>query len=155
MPHRPQLTRHSSTPTVQRGASSTLEKGSDVSVSIAGLVADYRARQRVGGGGNDDNDNSGTGSSYCTQDLALSFNDLPSRAQHLILNELMLQQSGRDDDEVGGSAVIFTTLPIPDKGTHRNERDSVQYLSDVELLCQGLPPVLMILSNNMTVTVSL
>ncbi|CAK7265311.1 hypothetical protein SEPCBS57363_001517 [Sporothrix epigloea] len=155
MPYRPQLTRHSSTPTVQRGASSTLEKDSDVSVGIAGLVADYKARQRVGGFRNDDNDSSGTGSSYSTQDLALSFNDLPSRAQHLILNELMLQQSGRDDDEVGGAAVVFTTLPIPDKGTHRDERASVQYLSDVELLCQGLPPVLMILSNNMTVTVSL
>ncbi|CAK7263201.1 hypothetical protein SEPCBS119000_000369 [Sporothrix epigloea] len=153
-PHRPLLTRHSSTPVVQRSASFTQEIGSDVSVGIKGLVADYRARQKVGGDF-DDNNSSGTGSSYSTQDLALSFNDLPSRAQHLILNELMLQQSGRDGDDEGGAAVLFTTLPVPDKGTHRDERASVQFLSDVEILCRGLPPVLMVLSNNMTVTVSL
>ncbi|CAK7232258.1 hypothetical protein SBRCBS47491_008207 [Sporothrix bragantina] len=154
-PYRPQLTRHSSTPAVQRGASFTEEDGGDVSIGITGLLADYKARQRAGGDGNNDNDSSGTGSSYSTQDVALSFNDLPSRAQHLILNELMRQQSGSNGDDAGGAAVLFTTLPIPDEGTHRDERASVQYLSDVELLCQGLPPVLMILSNNMTVTVSL
>ena len=79
--------------------------------------------------------------------LAL-FNDLPSRAQHLILNELMRQNSG-------DSAVILTTLPIPEEGTSKSEEASLKYLSDIEVLCHELPPVLLVLSNNMTVTVSL
>lgn len=161
----------------------------DVRIGIAGLLADYKTQQHHGDGENggnsgnggnggngengenganpkDDNDDDSasrsSGSSYATQGLSLSFNDLPRRAQHLILNELMRQQStgkGKNDgkgDGTGGSAgVLFTTLPIPDDGTCRSETASLQYLADVELLCQGLPPVLMILSNNMTVTVSL
>lgn len=87
-------------------------------------------------------------STYSAQSLPLSFNDLPSRAQHLILNELIRQNSG-------DSAVILTTLPIPEEGTSRNEEASLKYLSDIEVLCHELPPVLLVLSNNMTVTVSL
>ena len=177
-PHRPFLSRHSSTPVVQRASvdgedqeqESPPPGGGEIRVGIAELLADYRSRKHstgVSSGGSGDGDGNGNGadgsnerksgsnsgsaagSSYSTQDLALSFNDLPSRAQHLILNELMRKNSGDD------AAVLFTTLPIPDEGTHRDESASVQYLSDVELLCQGLPPVLMILSNNMTVTVGL
>lgn len=166
--HRPFLSRHSSTPVVQRASPDAEEEselpppgGSEIRVGIAELLADYRSRKHSTGvsssgeGTNGDNERAGSnsgsaaGSSYSTQDLALSFNDLPSRAQHLILNELMRKNSGDD------AAVLFTTLPIPDEGTHRSEGASVQYLSDVELLCEGLPPVLMILSNNMTVTVGL
>lgn len=88
------------------------------------------------------------GSPYSTQSVALSFNDLPSRAQHLILNELMRQNS-KD------TAVLLSTLPIPAEGTCTDEDATIQYLSDVELLCTELPPTLMVLSNNMTVTVSL
>ncbi|PSR90799.1 solute carrier family 12 member 3 [Coniella lustricola] len=80
--------------------------------------------------------------------LPLSFNDLPSRAQYLILNELLRQNSSE-------SAVLYTTLPIPTEGTCKSEETSVQYLSDIEVLCNDLPPVLLVLSNNMTVTVSL
>lgn len=89
-----------------------------------------------------------SGSTYSTQSMALSFNDLPSRAQHLILNELMRQNSA-------DTAVILTTLPIPVEGTCMSEEASVRYLSDVEVLCNELPPVLLVLSNHMTVTVSL
>lgn len=88
------------------------------------------------------------GSPYSTQSVALSFNDLPSRAQHLILNELMRQNS-KD------TAVLLSTLPIPSEGTSNDEAATVQYLSDVEVLCDELPPTMMVLSNNMTVTVSL
>ncbi|KAH7033000.1 amino acid permease-domain-containing protein [Microdochium trichocladiopsis] len=88
------------------------------------------------------------GSVYTTQGLPLSFNDLPSTAQHLVLNELMRRES-RD------TAVMFTTLPIPEEGTCEDEHASLAYLSDIEVLCDGLPPVLLVLSNNMTVTVSL
>ncbi|KAJ6084257.1 hypothetical protein N7486_011057, partial [Penicillium sp. IBT 16267x] len=80
--------------------------------------------------------------------IPLSFNDLPSRAQHLILNELMVQQSSE-------TAVIFTTLPSPVEGTSLREQDSASYLSDLEVLWQGLPPCLLVHSNSMTVTMNL
>jgi potassium/chloride transporter 9 len=82
------------------------------------------------------------------QNMPLSFNDLPCRAQHLILNELMLQHS-RD------TAVLFTTLPSPMEGTCKREEDCVRYLSDLEVLCANLPPVLLVHSNSMTVTMNL
>jgi potassium/chloride transporter 9 len=85
---------------------------------------------------------------YMAQGVELSFNELPSRAQHLILNELMRQHSKE-------TAVLLSTLPIPSEGTSLDEVATVQYLSDVEVLCNELPPTLMVLSNNMTVTVSL
>jgi potassium/chloride transporter 9 len=66
----------------------------------------------------------------------------------LILNELMRQNSS-------DTAVMLTTLPIPQENTCQSEEASLAYLSDVEVLCNGLPPVLLVLSNHMTVTVSL
>ena len=80
--------------------------------------------------------------------IPLSFNDLPSRAQHLILNELITQQS---ED----TAVVLTTLPAPVEGTYKSESDSLGYVSDLEVLCGGLPPTLMVHSNSMTVTMNL
>ncbi|OOQ88376.1 putative cation chloride cotransporter [Penicillium brasilianum] len=80
--------------------------------------------------------------------VPLSFNDLPSRAQHLILNELMVQHSSE-------TAVIFTTLPSPVHGTSQSEQDCSSYLSDLEVLWQGLPPCLLVHSNSMTVTMNL
>ncbi|KAI9665101.1 MAG: hypothetical protein M1821_006549 [Bathelium mastoideum] len=82
------------------------------------------------------------------QSVSVSFNDLPCRAQHLILNELMARESGE-------TAVVFTTLPSPAEGTSESMEDSVRYLSDLEMLCLGLPPVLLVHSNSMTVTMSL
>ncbi|KAK3325864.1 amino acid permease-domain-containing protein [Apodospora peruviana] len=111
----------------------------DALVDIPEMLASYKFRQ------NEEND---AGSSYSTQGLPLSFNDLPSRAQHLILNELMRQHS-KD------TAVLFTTLPIPEENTCQSEEASLAYLSNIEVLCNELPPVLLVLSNNMTVTVSL
>lgn len=88
------------------------------------------------------------GSAYSTQSLPLSFNDLPCRAQHLILNELMRQNS-KD------TAVMFTTLPSPVQGTHTDEEACLAYLSDLDVLGRGCPPCLMVHSNSMTVTMSL
>jgi len=88
------------------------------------------------------------GSTYSTQSLPLSFNDLPCRAQHLILNELMRQNS-KD------TAVMFTTLPSPVQGTHTDEEACLAYLSDLDVLGRGCPPCLMVHSNSMTVTMSL
>jgi potassium/chloride transporter 9 len=53
------------------------------------------------------------------QAIPLSCNDLPCRAQHLILNELIRQHS--DDTAVG-----FTTLPSPANGTCDGESESVK-----------------------------
>ncbi|KAF2111334.1 amino acid permease-domain-containing protein [Lophiotrema nucula] len=82
------------------------------------------------------------------QAIPLSFNDLPCRAQHLILNELIRSHSA-------DTAVVFTTLPSPVEGTSQSEIESVKYISDLEVLCQGLPPVLLVHSNSMTVTMNL
>nr|KMM72226.1 hypothetical protein CPAG_08523 [Coccidioides posadasii RMSCC 3488] len=57
--------------------------------------------------------------------VPLSFNDLPRRAQHLIVNELMKSHSKK-------TAVIMTTLPSPVEGTCRDPGASQQYLSDLE-----------------------
>ncbi|KAL1965943.1 hypothetical protein VTN77DRAFT_5076 [Rasamsonia byssochlamydoides] len=80
--------------------------------------------------------------------MPLSFNDLPCRAQHLILNELMTRQSGE-------TAVMFTTLPSPIEGTCADEAGSEAYVNDMEVLCQDLPPCLLVHSNSMTVTMNL
>lgn len=88
------------------------------------------------------------GSTYSTQALPLSFNDLPCRAQHLILNQLMMQNS-KD------SAVLFTTLPSPAEGTSTDENRCLQYLGDLEVLGRGGVPMMMVHSNSMTVTMSL
>lgn len=85
--------------------------------------------------------------------VTISFNDLPSKAQHLILNELMRQYSG--EDERGETVVLFTTLPAPAEGTYKSESDSVEYLSGLELLTGGLPPTLLVHSNSLTVTTAL
>ncbi|KAH8693673.1 putative cation chloride cotransporter [Talaromyces proteolyticus] len=80
--------------------------------------------------------------------VPLSFNDLPCRAQHLILNELMTRQSA-------DTAVMFTTLPSPVEGTCLDESGSEEYVSDLEILCRRLPPCLLVHSNSMTVTMNL
>lgn len=53
------------------------------------------------------------------------------------------------------AAVIFTTLPAPAEGSWKSESDSLSYVSDLEVLVQGLGPVLMVHSNSMTVTTNL
>ncbi|KAF3927127.1 hypothetical protein AA313_de0209573 [Arthrobotrys entomopaga] len=82
------------------------------------------------------------------QDVSLSFNDLPGLAQYLILNELM----GKYSDD---TAVVFTTLPGPLAGTYKSEEACVEYIAGLDVLCEGLPPVLLIHSNSMTVTMAL
>jgi potassium/chloride transporter 9 len=138
--HNPRSVAHSRHHSRQGSQRSTFGPG-DANLTIPELLESYKLDARLGGQGDG-------GSTYSTQGIALSFNDLPSRAQHLILNEL-LRQNSKD------TAVILTTLPIPSEGTSLDEISSIQYLSDVEILCNELPPTLMVLSNNMTVTVSL
>jgi solute carrier family 12 (potassium/chloride transporters), member 9 len=86
--------------------------------------------------------------SYGKEQVQLDFNLLPAKAQYLILNELIRSQS-RD------TAVVFTTLPAPAPGTHQDEDKSVEYVSGLELLCEDIPPVLLIHSNSLVVTLAL
>ena len=81
-------------------------------------------------------------------DLDLDFNILPARAQYLILNDLIRSHS---ED----TAVVFTTLPAPAQGTYQDEEKSLEYVSGLELLCEDIPPVLLIHSNSLVVTLAL
>jgi len=81
-------------------------------------------------------------------DLNLDFNILPARAQYLILNDLIRSHS---ED----TAVVFTTLPAPAQGTYQDEEKSLEYVSGLELLCEDIPPVLLIHSNSLVVTLAL
>lgn len=78
----------------------------------------------------------------------LSFNDLPACGQHLILNNLMKTISSN-------APLIFTTLPTPFIGTHRSEEDCKEYLNNLQIWIDDLPPILLINSQSMTVTTAL
>ncbi|KAK6205573.1 putative ion transporter [Scheffersomyces amazonensis] len=80
----------------------------------------------------------------------LSFNDLPAKGQHLILNELMKVHSSKDQTEV-----IFSTLPAPSIGTHLDEDDSLQYTNNLAIWLHDLPPILLLNSQTVTVTTAL
>lgn len=82
--------------------------------------------------------------------MGLTFNDLPAKGQHLILNELMKVHSNHSD-----TAVIFSTLPAPQIGTHLNSEESLEYTSGLSTWLDGLPPVLLVNSQTVTVTTSL
>lgn len=81
---------------------------------------------------------------------SLSFNDLPAKGQHLILNELMRINSPLDQTDV-----IFSTLPAPLIGTHLDEEESFIYTHNVAIWADGLPPLLLINSQTVTVTTAL
>ena len=74
--------------------------------------------------------------------------DSPSTAQHLILNDMMTQMSKNSD-------LIFSTLPIPTLGTHEDHDASLQYVEDLDIWLEGLPPCMLINSQTMTVTTAL
>lgn len=81
---------------------------------------------------------------------SLTFNDLPAKGQHIILNELMRQVSGD-----GRTAVIFSTLPAPEIGTHLNDSASLDYTNDLAIWLDNLPPTLLLNSQTVTVTTNL
>lgn len=78
----------------------------------------------------------------------IGFNDLPGKAQHLILNDVMTQLSGHSD-------LIFSTLPIPALGTHKDPDASLLYVEDLNIWLNDLPPTMLINSQTMTVTTAL
>lgn len=79
-----------------------------------------------------------------------TFNDLPARGQHLILNELMRRHSSKDVTEV-----IFSTLPAPAIGTHLDDEESLDYTNSLGIWLDGLVPVLLFNSQTVTVTTAL
>lgn len=81
-------------------------------------------------------------------ELELDFNILPARAQYLILNDLIRSYSQ-------DTGVVLTTLPAPAPGTYQDEEKSLEYVSGLELLCEDIPPVLLIHSNSLVVTLAL
>lgn len=80
----------------------------------------------------------------------LSFNNLPARGQHIILNELM--RSNSRPEETG---VIFSTLPPPPSGTYLQDDDSFDYVENLAIWFQDLPPILLLNSKTVTVTTAL
>lgn len=78
----------------------------------------------------------------------LTFNMLPSRVQHLILHDMMTQVSSK-------SNLLLSTLPLPPLGTHKNELASLEYVQNIDIWLDGLPPTILINSQSMTVTTAL
>ncbi|ODQ78912.1 hypothetical protein BABINDRAFT_162574 [Babjeviella inositovora NRRL Y-12698] len=78
----------------------------------------------------------------------LSFNDIPARGQHLILNDLMKRTSGDAD-------VIFSTLPPPVIGTHLDEAAALEYVENIQIWCEDIPPVMLVNAQTVTVTTAL
>ncbi|TAQ87863.1 hypothetical protein B7494_g3827 [Chlorociboria aeruginascens] len=96
-------------PSAYRSSSSFPDHISETSEPVTPNLSRHNSyRNEIG------TENEGNGSGYATQAIPISFNDLPCRAQHLILNELMRQKSA-------DTAVLFTTLPSPVKGTSQSE----------------------------------
>lgn len=81
---------------------------------------------------------------------SLTFNDLPAKGQHIILNELMRKVSDKESTDV-----IFSTLPAPSLGTHLSYDDSFDYTHNIALWLNELPPVMLLNSQTVTVTTAL
>lgn len=81
--------------------------------------------------------------------LALTFNDMPDHAQYLILNELIRRNS------TPSTSVVLTALPAPAPGTSTSEEKSAAYLSQLENLYGGGPPVLGVHATTLTMTMTL
>lgn len=80
----------------------------------------------------------------------LTFNDLPAKGQHIILNELMNFVSPKHE-----TAVIFSTLPTPVIGTHLDADESFDYTNSLAIWLDGLAPVMLVNSQTVTVTTAL
>ncbi|KAJ1580181.1 hypothetical protein NDA11_000201 [Ustilago hordei] len=88
--------------------------------------------------------------SYSTNLPVISFNELPNKAQYLILNELIRLNSNRTS-----TGVVLTALPAPEVGTSEDELKSLRYLEQLESLFAGGPPILGVHAKTLTMTMSL
>ena len=80
----------------------------------------------------------------------ISFDDIPAKGQHIILNELMKLNSPKDQTDV-----IFSTLPAPPLNTHLHDDDSFEYTNNLSIWINDLPPILLFNSQTVTVTTAL
>lgn len=112
LPVRPEPPHRSSTPTFSCRAIPDTQVAAEEGAGPSIMFADSKPRRTT---------------SPPAQPHPLSFNDLPSRAQHLILNELIRKYSQ-------DTAVVFTTLPSPQSGTFKSEKDSLEYLTGLEVI---------------------
>jgi len=78
----------------------------------------------------------------------VSFNELPNRAQYLILNELIRSNSSESDH----TSVVLTALPAPEPGTSEDEAKCLKYLAQLESLFDGGVPVLGVHAKTLTVS---
>jgi potassium/chloride transporter 9 len=104
-------------------------------------------------------------------EFSVAFGDMTRRCQFLVLNEMMKNLSysiknttkskstlistpncGKD---MMTTALIFSTLPAPEVGTHLNEKECVAYAVDVSLWTTGLPATLLLNAKTVTVTSAL
>lgn len=86
---------------------------------------------------------------YSTDLPTISFNELPNKAQYLILNELIRINSS------SATGVVLTALPAPEAGTSIDELKSLRYLEQLESLFSGGPPILGVHAKTLTMTMSL
>jgi potassium/chloride transporter 9 len=80
----------------------------------------------------------------------ISFNDLPAKGQHLVLNEIMRRHSPKDSTDI-----IFSTLPAPTLGAHLDEEDAFEYTNSLAVWLDGLSPIFLLNSQSVTVTTAL
>ncbi|CAA18413.2 vacuolar membrane cation-chloride cotransporter Vhc1 [Schizosaccharomyces pombe] len=78
----------------------------------------------------------------------LTFNDLSSRSQYIIMNEIVLKHTKN-------TSVLFTVLPAPLADTHKSFRKSEEYVDDLLIFMEGLPPCALIHSKSLTITTAL
>lgn len=80
----------------------------------------------------------------------LSFDDIPAKGQHIILNELMRLHSPKSQTDV-----IFSTLPAPSLNTHLDDDESFDYVNNLSIWLGDLQPVILFNSQTVTVTTAL
>lgn len=80
----------------------------------------------------------------------LSFDDIPAKGQHIILNELMRVNSPKTHTDV-----IFSTLPAPSINTHLDDDESFDYVNNLSIWLHDLAPVILFNSQTVTVTTAL
>ncbi|SJX64671.1 related to Na-K-Cl cotransporter [Sporisorium reilianum f. sp. reilianum] len=86
---------------------------------------------------------------YSTDLPVVSFNELPNKAQYLILNEVIRINSS------AATGVVLTALPAPEPGTSLDELKSLRYLEQLESLFSGGPPIMGVHAKTLTMTMSL
>lgn len=79
----------------------------------------------------------------------VTFNQLPNKAQYLILNELIRTNSS------ASTSAVLTALPAPEIGTSQDPNKSLRYLQHLENLFSGGPPVLGVHAKQLTMTSAL